>query len=220
MTFGLPDYLRMLRARGPRLPLAHFWQAHRFDLQNGTDTHVWQPKDHYSDRPKNFEHGVLYMASWTNIIRTATREALDHLNLPATDVQFTDVGCGKGKVLCVWHQMFGNDAHLTGIDYSAPLIDICASNLAKLNAQASLHTCDAATFTFPTAKPTTLVYLYNPFDETILSQVARNLSGVPCVVIYNNPQHLSALTNAGFLIIRSHAGWHPNATYALLSNGP
>lgn len=218
MTFGLSDYLRMLRARGPRLPLAHFRQAHVFDLLNGTDTHARRPKATGPDQPANAAHGVFYMASWTNVIKTATRQAMSRLNLTAPDIQFTDIGCGKGKTLCVWHQMFGPAASLTGLDYDRALLDICTTNLDKLGAKAALNHCDATEYSFVTAKPVTLIYLYNPFDAVILSQVARNLSGVQCVVIYNNPVHLDTLTEAGFKLFHTCDAWHPNAQYALLTN--
>ncbi|MGR3636804.1 MAG: methyltransferase domain-containing protein [Shimia sp.] len=211
----------MLRARGPRLPFTYFFQTHLFDLLNGTDTHVWQPKDHVKDRPKHFENGVLYMASWSAVIRAATSHALKHLDLPAQDVRFIDIGCGKGKVLCIWHKMFADDALMTGIDYSQPLLDICAANLSKLGASdAQLLLCDATDVTFATEKPVTVAYLYNPFDAEILDRVVHNMAQQKTVVIYTNPVHLDVFKAHGFSLQHHHKGWHPNATYAVLSNLP
>ena len=56
--FSFKDYYRMYKSRGLRLPVYYFFENHLFDLLNNTDTNVWLPKIHYSEKPKNFSNGV------------------------------------------------------------------------------------------------------------------------------------------------------------------
>ncbi|MGB0935758.1 MAG: hypothetical protein ACPGXY_06835, partial [Alphaproteobacteria bacterium] len=116
MKFGLSDYLAMYRKRGLKLPFFYFLENHLFDIVNRTETHTWLPKDHFTESPANFENGVLYMSSWTSIIQSATKFVLDSFSIEPADCAFVDIGCGKGKVMCVWRKMLPETASVIGID--------------------------------------------------------------------------------------------------------
>jgi hypothetical protein len=47
VNFGFPDYWRIFKKYGPRLPLTYFLEAHLFDLIHKTNTQTWLPKDCY-----------------------------------------------------------------------------------------------------------------------------------------------------------------------------
>ena len=134
MKFGLNDYFLMWKKGGIRLPFSYFFQTHLFDLVYRSDTHTWLPKEKYIDSPKNLESGVLYMCSWTNTIKSATNKAIQLFSLNPKNIVFIDIGCGKGKVLCVWNKMFPKTKKIIGLDYSPQLIDICKKNMHQISA--------------------------------------------------------------------------------------
>jgi hypothetical protein len=43
-----------------------------------------------------------------------------------------------------------------------------------------------------------IAYLYNPFDDIVMSAVLRNLAQQPCVLIYTNPTHAQLPEQFGF----------------------
>ncbi|MDT0593856.1 class I SAM-dependent methyltransferase [Glaciecola petra] len=216
--FGLKDYRAMHKAAGIRLPVAYFKNNHLFDLMNGTDTHSWIQKEDFIERPDNFEHGVLYMSSWTSVIRDSLSYLLDNAQLAVTDIALIDIGCGKGKVLCVWNKLLKKhpDIPIIGLDYSQSLLNICTRNIKKLRAvNTRLFNEDATTMDFSFDRNINVYYLYNPFDNKILQQFIKNINNKPCYVIYNNPVHKKTFTEHDFKLITEKKGWHPNASYAI-----
>ena len=218
-TFGILDYLRMFRSRGVRLPIAYFFQNHLFDLVSGTDTHQRLPKTDYKDTPENFSHGVLYMSSWTNVIRNSTRDLLRHTEIQLDDCLFMDLGCGKGKVLCVWSAMFKDSPKtpsFIGIEYSEHLISVCKRNLNIVKGKnvELLHT-DVAKLSFDDEFVHRVIYMYNPFDEKILRKVLSNLRKPGTFIIYNNPVFDQIFQEFGFARIKNKLGWHPNSSYSI-----
>lgn len=216
--FGFKDYAAMYKAAGFRLPISYFLNNHLFDLLQSTDTHTWVQKEQFVDNPANFEHGVLYMSSWTHVIKESLFYLIDNAHVKLSELALIDIGCGKGKVLCVWNKIFKNHPHIpiVGVDYSQTLLRICATNLAKIGASnTQLFNEDATAMNFCFDKRINVFYLYNPFDDTILRQFILNISNKPCYVIYNNPIHGGTLLESGFRIVTEVTGWHPNATYTI-----
>lgn len=221
MKFGLIDYYRMWRRRGIRLPIAYFLNTHLFDIRNGTDTHVWLPKESYPDRPKNFEHGVLYMCSWTNTVEESTQKALDILSIAQEHAILMDIGCGKGKVVCVWSKRFPRAIKIIGIDYSSALIRICKENLSIISAKSvEIINADATEYDYESELPQgpKIMYLYNPFDAQIILGFLKKVNSVASIIIYNNPLHGEVLVENGFKRIYKRRGWHQNANYDIFIN--
>ena len=219
MKFGLNDYFRMWKKRGIRLPLSYFLQTHLFDIIHRTDTHIWLPKEKYIDTPKNFENGVLYMSSWTNTIKLATNKAIDLFFLNPKNFALVDVGCGKGKVLCVWNKMFPRAKNIIGLDYSPHLVEICKRNLKKISAlNVELICGDATDIKLDYDCEVFIFYLYNPFDSKILDKFLNKISNKRVVIIYNNPMHKDVLIDKGFKEFFDKESWHPNSNFAIFSN--
>ncbi len=204
----------MLLKRGPRLPVAYFLNAHLFDLQHGTDTHAWVPKEQYEERPQNFEGGVLYMTSWTSEIGEVFN-ALRQLKILSEPYTFLDVGCGKGKVCIAWRLLESNEAkranRIIGIDYYDQFIELARRNFrAVFKSEGDFRLADATAFDFTALDDRLIVYLYNPFDESIMKQMLEHLPA-NTVVIYNNPVHASLFREPEFRVLHRRHGWHPNA---------
>ena len=221
MKFGLSDYYAMFKKRGFRLPLTYFLQNHLFDILNGTDTHIWMPKEQYTETPDNFAHGVLYMCSWTSVIKSTTAFILQHASLEPKECAFVDIGCGKRKVLSVWSNLFRHKSGhlLVGIDYSDHLLEICENNLRRIAAQSyKLIHQDASKAPLDFGKKTNIYYLYNPFDEIILSKVINNIGRQKCFVVYNNPVHTDLFIESGFSPIKENNSWHPIGSFMIFKN--
>lgn len=217
-AFGVKDYWKMFLKRGPRLPLCYFIENHLFDIKHGTDTHERLPLEDYIDQPGNLKYGVLYMSSWTSIIRKSTSRVLDLIGDPEGRVDFMDVGCGKGKVLLVWAEMLSGIgwARILGIDYSDELLAICRVNLDRLGLQGiSLWNKDATNVDPQDLAQTLVLYLYNPFQKEILARFLEKLEGKEAWLIYNNPVNEPVVLAQGFQKVFSSNGWHPNAHYTI-----
>ncbi len=219
MTFGFNDYFKMWKKRGIRLPISYFFQTHLFDLVHRTNTHIWLPREEYIDRPKNFQHGGFYMSSWTNTIKLATNKAISLFSLNTKNIAFIDVGCGKGKVLCVWNKMFPKAKHIVGLDYNQHLIEICKKNLHQISAFEVEVICgDATEIELDFDCEVFLFYLYNPFDSKILGEFLTKISNKKAIIIYNNPIHKTTLISKGFNEYFEKESWHPNANFTIFSN--
>lgn len=212
--FGLPDYWRMLSKRGPRLPVLYFLNAHLFDLLHRTDTHVWLPKEQYASRPENFEHGVLYMSSWTREIKRSFH-ALRALAGDLGMFTFVDIGCGKGKVVLLWQKLLARSGirqTVYGIDYYPPFIATARENSGKMFSHpGNFLYADATTLDYSRFGKKLVVYLYNPFGEVILRKVLQRLKNADVFVIYNNPVHADVFPEFGYELVYEHAGLYPNS---------
>ncbi len=118
---------------------------------------------------------------------------------------FLDIGCGKGRALCV--AAHHGCKKLTGIDLSKELCNAAKKNLALTKKTISgidsvIINNDA--FYFEIADDVDCIFLFNPFDETIMSGVVENilesLQAHPrkVSIIYVNPLHKEYLINARF----------------------
>tara|TARA_B100001989_G_scaffold252648_1_gene235477 strand:+ start:2281 stop:2946 length:666 start_codon:yes stop_codon:yes gene_type:complete len=164
-----------------------------YDVKYGTDTSSWLEKYDFQNIP-NLEHGVRYRASATSEARYGLNQASKYINLK--DANFYDLGCGKGKVLCIASLCY-DFKKIIGIDYYKPLLDHAANNLRhfRINDTVELHNMDMSLFT--DYSPETVIYLYNPANDIILEKVRDNLEKATSrtVVIYNKPIHKSVFKN-------------------------
>ncbi len=217
MNFSFSDYYNMYKKQGIRLPICYFFENHLFDLLNHTNTHFWLPKSKYSTKPKSLSNGVLYMSSWTSIIKKSTQKAISILKTKG-NYQLIDIGCGKGKVLCVWELMFKKDSlKILGLEYSEELIKICLENLKIINSQRTVVIkMDALNLNLDELEDNLLIYLYNPFNEKILIPFLKKIKK-STVIVYINPVHAWCFNN-NFNLKYKKDSWHPNAAYNIYSN--
>jgi len=118
---------------------------------------------------------------------------------------FLDMGCGKGRALCVAaHHGFNK---VTGIELSKELCKIATENLSLTNQkfpdmQFKVIHNDAFYFEIP--DDVDCIFLFNPFDEIIMSAVVNNifesLQNNPrkLHIIYANPLHKEQFLKAGY----------------------
>ena len=115
-----------------------------------------------------------------------------------------DVGCGKGRMLEVFHT-FGF-LKADGLEYSSELSKIARENMKKLGLPCEVFTGDAAEFDgYDTYN---WFYLYNPFAQNIMlrfiGKLKESLRRNPrkITILYTYPRCESAFAEAGF-----HMGW-------------
>jgi len=148
----------------------------------------------------------------------AFREMLETLQQTAdfnfAEFTFIDLGSGKGRTL-----LMASDypfARIVGVELLPALSHIARENLAQYKSDSqkcfTLESicADAGQFSFP-AGPL-LIYLFNPFPESVLRRVLANLrraldeSPRTAYMIYYNPQHADVLAETGNL--QKIAGTH------------
>ncbi len=117
---------------------------------------------------------------------------LEHVTFPIESATFVDVGAGMGRaVFAAARYPF---RQVVGLEISPALVAVARDNLAAFATgdlrcrDIRLVRGDAATFRFP--KGDLVVYLYNPFDATLLARVIATLARekrTNLAVLYHTP---------------------------------
>lgn len=155
------------------------------------------------------EHATIYMPVSYKLLEEIFGQ-LNSVREPIPFTHFIDIGCGKGRALCV-AAAFGFQK-LTGIDFSKELCDAANQNLAVTqhqfpNLRYKIINNDAFYFEIPADAD--CIFLFNPFDEVILGGVVENIQksmqANPRLlrILYVNPLHKELFLAAGCTEI-----WH------------
>ncbi len=145
-------------------------------------------------------HSTIYMP----VSYPLLEELFEQLNTKPL-YHFLDIGSGKGRAICVAAHHGFNE--LTGIDLSKKLCMIAEKNLALTRLKKTLinYTIinnDAFYFDIPVDAD--CIFLFNPFDDVIMSAVVQNicnsLQSFPrsLYILYVNPLHKEQFIKAGF----------------------
>lgn len=222
--FGIRDLFNMYRSRGWKLPLMYLVQNLFFDVIRGVSTHQYLSTDELQIDSVNAKHSVLYMSSWTRVVRKSTSQALSALSLSSgASVSLIDVGSGKGKVLLVWEEMFGSSVgfSILGVEFSPMLSAVCKDNLKKIQAKiCTLFEGDVLDLPLENLSSNVIFYMYNPFDQVLMGKFLHKVeSEMPktsnIIFIYNNSVHDHLLANMGAKKIANEKSWHPNGQYKI-----
>jgi SAM-dependent methyltransferase len=172
-----------------------------FDPAFGTETRrvVDRAQMQDVDSP-NLSRGIRYEPTRALPFRRVVRAA----RVPV-DGGFVDLGCGQGRVLLL--AVLCGFARVTGVDYSPALIAVAEKNLAAFRARTRrtfryhVFAMDAADYAF--TGDDTVVYLFNPFDASVLAAVLARLRRSreqfprPVWIIYHNPVWRDAIEAGG-----------------------
>ncbi|MFK4539628.1 SAM-dependent methyltransferase [Bradyrhizobium ottawaense] len=97
---------------------------------------------------------------------------LNRLRLGPEDV-FVDIGCGKGRVVCVAARR--KLCFVSGIELSSDMAVIAAKNVERLRGRyssAMINQNDATRYDYG---QTTVAYLFHPFEANVLEQVLAKI---------------------------------------------
>ncbi len=174
-----------------------------FDSEFGTDTEQIVPLWKLDISSPNRSDGTRYQA----IDAQPLRMAIEALPITPQEFTYVDLGSGKGRSLLVASEY--PFKRVLGIEFSEELHTVAAENIRryknprqKCENVASLF-FDAAAYTFPPEN--TVVFMYDPFNEAVLSRVLENLrtsfrQGTKSLyIIYFNPALASLIDKEAFL---------------------
>lgn len=155
----------------------------------------------------DISHATIYMPASYDVLEIVFKE------MQKTGIaNITDLGCGKGRPLCVAaHYGF---KQLTGLDISKEFCEASKRNLKITKTLVpdinyTIINNDAFFYEIPTK--TDCLFLFNPFDDVILEQVALNielsLNQRPRTfyIIYFNALHKEVLQRYGYDEIFNHS---------------
>ncbi len=218
--------LKVLRQRGLVFFWIYFKESVWFDLKNGTQTSSRVPKNEQQIASDGDEQddGVLYVASFSSVIRDTTRIARELLGTKRfADAQFFDLGCGKGKALLTYAQLHkGTFKHpAIGIEYDAGLVEMAKANLVKTGLQDDIKiVADSATnLTSYLTADCAIIYHYNSFQGDTLRTVLELLRGLPHVLIYIDPVEKPMLDDFGYQISGTRIGRYNADTWLVATVG-
>jgi len=116
--------------------------------------------------------GIAYMPTPASVVATILRD----LELRYNEYNFIDLGSGLGRAVFAAAQF--PFRKVVRVEFSEKLHKIAERNLAKISAMLNaaaveLNCQDAQEYTFPPGN--CVVYLFNPFRETVMQTVLKNL---------------------------------------------
>ena len=145
-------------------------------------------------------HSMAYQA----VTCAAIRELIDEVKKTGIEFDhFIDLGSGKGKA-CFYAATRVRFRKIIGVEFSGPLVEVARDNAARFGADNIFFVnADAATFCLPPGN--NLVFLFNPFGESILKKILETnmdrFGQSRSVIAYANDQHRLCLARAGFVTL-------------------
>ncbi len=148
----------------------------------------------------DISHATIYMPASYDLLEAVFNrlkdEKLSH---------FIDIGCGKGRAMSVAaHYGFNK---VSGIDFSKELCQAAVENLEKVKLQLPLlifQVVNNDAFYYDIPKDVDCIFLFNPFDELIMSGVVKNIehqrkqAEKAVFIIYLNPLHKELFIKKGY----------------------
>ncbi len=155
------------------------------------------------ERGIDTDHSTIYMPVSYSLLE----EMIEQLNRLTNSSfnHFLDIGCGKGRALCVAaNKGFGK---VTGIDFSKEFCKAAEKNLSMTRKQfpdLQYKIINNNAFYFEIPNDVDCIFMFNPFDDVIMSGVAENIlesfeiNSRPITLIYVNPLYKEELLAVGF----------------------
>ena len=157
----------------------------KFDITFRTDTAAEVPLWRLNIPSDNARHGCQYQTTDPEVFSAAMRTIPHELR----EGTFIDLGCGKGRTLILAARE--GFRRVLGVEFSPELAAVARKNICQLAVSAEVLELDVVNLSFP--DDDLVVYMYNPFDKSVMHTVANNLiewhrrSGKIAFVVYVNP---------------------------------
>lgn len=177
-----------------------FAKTHRLDFDG-----IIASDDLVTDFSTSRSHACFYQAISCKHVRELIDEAMKTND--AYD-NFIDLGSGKGKA-CFYAATRPLFRKIVGVEFSAPLIAAAEKNKAVFgDDRIFFHHADASTFELPAGR--NLVFLFNPFDQYILTAfIQKNIDSFKnshSVIAYANDHQRVCLAKLGFTVTYRNQG--------------
>jgi SAM-dependent methyltransferase len=165
-----------------------------FDLSHKIETRGVVPPAESAAHAQAQTHATSYQAVWTRNLRVLIGAAAKAG--PARI--FVDIGAGKGKACIYASRHF---LQVIGVEYSSDLIAAARRNQQRSGRHnIEFIQADAAHYDVP--DESTLIFLFNPFDDVILGQfITRNRTRIKAcrsLIAYANDVQREILMKSGF----------------------
>ena len=155
---------------------------------------------HLSQKGIDISHATIYMPASYDLLE----KIFSYANIKSFN-HFVDIGCGKGRAMCVAAN--SGIKKITGIDFSKELCNAATINLAQTtlrfpDLQFKIINNDAFYFEIPVDAD--CIFMFNPFDEIIMSGVINNIEESieqnprKITVIYLNPLQKHLFISNGY----------------------
>ena len=137
----------------------------------------------------DISHATIYMPVSYTLLEEIFQQLNNSKTLnPKRLNHFLDIGCGKGRALCVAvHQDFSK---VTGLDFAKDLCEAAKENLNKTKQKIpalNYKIINNDAFYFEIPDDVDCIFFFNPFDEFIMSAVINNI----LVSLHDNPRHIN-----------------------------
>lgn len=211
----------MFKARGLLFCFSYFFQNHLFDILNKTDTHLRNDISDYYLKPEAFDSGIWYDCVKTNRFNESIKFVENYLKDTFQEFQFIDLGCGKGKSILLYNKKyFQNKFEAIGIEYYEPLALVAINNISKISptSNSKIIVDDARNIKSYISTDKLIVYLYNPFDCSILENILESILNFSVIIIYIDPVCNDLILKKGFSIIKLTKGKFPSDCINIYSN--
>lgn len=148
----------------------------------------------------DISHATIYMPASYDLME----EVFSQLSFSSYK-HFIDIGCGKGRVVCVAANK--GVKKITGLELSKELCDQAKLNLLKTKQRITdleFQVINNDAFYFDIPDDCDCIFMFNPFDEIIMSAVLENIIlslkrlERTLTVIYFNPMHKHLFLSKGF----------------------
>jgi SAM-dependent methyltransferase len=155
-----------------RIALFYILHEIRGEKKYGIDTTGFDELKTLQKQGIDISHATIYMPVNFFLIE----KVMDEINKQSHNKIFLDIGCGKGRAMAVAaHYGFKK---ITGIDFSKKFIECAEANMDLVkkkipDIQYKVILQDAFYYEIPS--DVTFFFLFNPFDEVIMSKVVSNI---------------------------------------------
>ena len=223
MIKSINHFFYYLAKKGPLFFFIYFKESLIFDLIRSTNTSLRVIKTNQSFTSDNLDtkDGLLYVASFTSVIRNTLSISENYLRTRNyNNFQFIDLGCGKGKALLVFAEMFNSINKIIGIEYDPNLCKIATNNIkiSKMRNNYIKVVCDSAVNLIRYVDSDIIVfYFYNSFQGKTLDLVLDYIKNMKHVIIYVDPVEVDKLINRGYRSISSKKGKYNANTWNILT---
>ena len=211
--------------KGPLFFFIYFKESLLFDLIRSTNTSLRVTKHKQSFSTNNFDinDGLLYVASFTSVIKKTLSISVNYLKSKKyNNFQFIDLGCGKGKAILVFDEMFKCIYKTKGIEYDPILCEIANRNIninKKRNRNVEIFCDSAVNINKYIESDVVIFYFYNSFQGQTLDLVLNSLKNLKHIIIYVDPVEIDNFISRGYRSISSNNGkYNANTWYVLELN--
>jgi len=191
------------------IPIAIFIIYHEIkgEKKYGISTSGYDELKHLQEKGIDISHSTIYMPANYYMLEKMMFE----INKLPHNKTFLDIGCGKGRAMAVAAQH--SFKRITGIDISKEFVEETKRNLAVVQEKfpdASFEVVLQDAFYYPIPGHISVIFIFNPFDEVIMSSVVENIlmsqekNPRTVWVIYINPLYENLFLNSGFVKTLSH----------------